>query len=316
MDHFIDVIPNDRGEEIRKRVRERDGSESKIYPAKRWKEDTSALLTPDGDEDEVEEPLKPEEDLDKYDRGRLLKGLKYMKAAAKQRITPRTLEFLKLHKDAYKAALNEGAPVISSRAVVQAMDQVYFSAAFYLKPRSPEGHYHLMLYVKLRRLELLANYRNYLGQELYHIRADLKAAFTGASSELNEAGKTWSTSWLAIAGELARANMSDLQEQVYFACGVLGIDPNHMKWLIEKWMDRNVSHSQIRQNIFARRWSLIAEQLCRDLKELLNILPDLKTAENYERVLLIIRDEYFDVLNRDDPQHWILNENARSPIGG
>ena len=52
------------------------------------------------------------------------------------------------------------------------MDQVYYSAAFYLKQRSSEEHEHPMLYVKLRRLELLANYGDYLGRELHPISGE------------------------------------------------------------------------------------------------------------------------------------------------
>ena len=33
--------------------------------------------------------------------------------------------------------------------------------------------------------------------------------------------------------------------------------------------------------------------------------------KEYEKVLLCIRDEYFDVMSRDEPQHWLPNENAR-----
>ena len=43
-----------------------------------------------------------------------------------QRVTPLTQEFLKLHKDAYKAALE--APDEASQAIVQVMDQVYYAA--------------------------------------------------------------------------------------------------------------------------------------------------------------------------------------------
>jgi hypothetical protein len=89
----------------------------------------------------------------------------------------------------YMVALDGKAPVEASCAVVQAMDQVYYSAAFYLKPRPPAEYEHLRHYVKPRRLELLANYGDYLGQELQEIRADLKAAARaiGAGSEVDEA---------------------------------------------------------------------------------------------------------------------------------
>ncbi|KAK0515816.1 hypothetical protein JMJ35_001850 [Cladonia borealis] len=46
--------------------------------------------------------------------------------ARSRKITQRAQEFLKLHKDAYKAALE--APDEASQAIVQAMDQVYYYA--------------------------------------------------------------------------------------------------------------------------------------------------------------------------------------------
>ncbi|KAI9772749.1 MAG: hypothetical protein M1840_000344 [Geoglossum simile] len=317
MDPYLDTIPDDHGEEIKTRVRERDGSDGEERPTKRARADTSALLPPGGDEQEVETPPKPEDDLDKYDRERLQKGLRYINGAAKRKITPRTQEFLKLHKDAYKAALDGEAPEKASRAVVQAMDKVYYSAAFFFKPRSSEEHEHLMHYVKLRRLELLANYGDYLGQELQEIRADLKAAAIGTSSEVRGAALELGPpkTWLTIADELAGANMADLRKHVYIACGVLGVDPNHMLWLIKEWAERNRTfHNHIRQYISECRWPRLAEQICRDLKELLNVAPDPDTAANYEKVLLSIQNEYFDVMIRDDPDYWYPNEKAREMV--
>jgi hypothetical protein len=55
----------------------------------------------------------------------------------------------------------------------------------------------------------------------------------------------------------------------------------------------------------------LAEQLCRDLKELLNVAPDPETAAKYEKVLLDIQNEYFDTTSHDDPQHWFPNSRAR-----
>ena len=56
-------------------------------------------------------------------------------AKAKNHSCVRFREFLKIHKDAYKAALDgRGSSERASRAVVQALDQVYYSATFYLKP--------------------------------------------------------------------------------------------------------------------------------------------------------------------------------------
>ena len=162
MDPFLDTIPKGRGEEVRKRVRERDASDSAERPTKRSRADTSTLLPP-GDEESV---LMPEDDTDKYDRKRLQKGLRYVSAAAKRKITLRTQEFLKLHKDAYKAALKGEISDRESRVVVQAMDQVYYSKAFYLEPLSSKNDEDLIPYLKLRRIEPPSVYGVFLGKRI------------------------------------------------------------------------------------------------------------------------------------------------------
>ena len=291
MDPYLDTVPDDRGEEIKKHVRERDSDEEG---------------RPD-DEQNIEDTPRPESELNNYNRERLQKGLRYIDEAAKRKITPRTQVFLTLHKDAYKVALEAQAPKKASQAVVQAMDEVYCSAAFYFKPRSSEEYEHLMLYVKLRRLEFLANYVDYLGQEQQEIRLDLKAIAMGASSEVRVAA-------IDVAGELAGAVVGNLRKDVDIACGVLGIDPIHMSWLIQEWADNNRIPNQIRHYISDCHWSSLAQQICRDLKEILNVAPDQETAAKYEKILLTIQDEYFDVLNRDDHEYWLPNEKMMKLI--
>ena len=314
MDPF-DTLPYDRGEEIRKRVRERDGSDSEEPPRKRGRANTSTLL-PQEDEDEgqeAEEIPTPEEDLTNYDRIRLQKGLKYINRAAKRKVTPRTQEFLKLHKQAYKIALDRESPDKASCSVVQALDQLYCSAAFYYKQPSSEDSERYDSFLKLRRLELLANYGDYLGQELQEIRAKLKTAAIGGSFEVQEAAAKLGPpkTWVAIADELINVNMEDLRKHVDVACAILGIDSNHMIWLIKEWAKRNRTfHNQVRQYISDCHWSSLAEQVCRDLKELLKIADNPETAAKYEEVLISIRNEYFIVMTRDDPQHWVPNEKA------
>ena len=314
MDLISSTVPDDHAEEIKKRLRERDGSDDESRPRKRARADTRALLPPGADGLEVEEPPKPEEDLDRYDVERLQRGLSYINGAAKRKITPRTQEFLRQHKDAYKVALESGAEDKASCAVVQALDKVYYSTSFYLKPRSAEEFGKLQAFVKLRRLELLANYGDYLGQELQQIRADLKAAAKGAAADVQKANLELSPprTWLAIADELAGADMGDLRKHVYIACGVLGMDPHHMLWLIEQWGDRNrIFHNQVRQYVTDCHWPALAKQIWRDLKELPNAVVDPDDLAKYETVLVSVQKEYFDVLDEDDPQHWLPNQKAR-----
>ena len=63
MNPYLDTIPDDLGEEIKKRVRERDGSDSEGRPTKRPRADTSAILPPGNDEQNIEDTPKPESDL-------------------------------------------------------------------------------------------------------------------------------------------------------------------------------------------------------------------------------------------------------------
>ena len=64
------------------------------------------------------------------------------------------------------------------------------------------------------------------------------------------------------------------------------------------------------QHIFDCYWPCLAEQLCRDLKELLNAAPP-DTATMYENVLLSIQTQYLMVMSRDDPGYWFANEKAK-----
>ena len=85
---------------------------------------------------------------------------------------------------------------------------------------------------------------------------------------------------------LAESDIGDLGKHVYIACEILGIDANHMLWLIKEWTERNRTfHNQTRQYISDCYWPRIAERLCRDLKELPNVAPP-DTAKMYQNVLL------------------------------
>ena len=140
--------------------------------------------------------------------------------------------------------------------------------------------------------------------KLQEIQANLKAAAISAGSELREVALNprLLKTWLTIADELVSANMTDLQRHEYTTCGVLGIDPIQMLWLIEEWAKRNrVFHNHIRRHIFGSPWPRLAEQVYRDLKELLDMAPNEDTATSYEKVLLSIQNECSLVISRNDP---------------
>ena len=316
MDPIESTVPEEGALEIKKRIRERDGSDEEGRPFKRARSDTTTLLPLESDDNspmQNDAPPKPEDNLEDYGNVRLSSGLQYVdKASKKRNITPRTKEFLRLHKEAYKLALESPNEREKSCAVVQALDKVYYSSAFYFHPRDQKEHDRLMAYVKLRRWEMLANYGDYLGQSMQNFRAELKeSAKTAPEVKTASLELGPSKTWLEIADELKGQDVNNLRQHVYVASDALGVDPKHMIWLIEEWGERNrIFHCQIRDFIKACHWRQLADQLCRDLKELPNIAPDEDTAKMYEQVLLELQSEYFKVLDANDPEFWFPNDNA------
>ena len=312
MDPYRDVIPGEDVEEVRKKVRERDCSNSEEPIPKRARANTNAYLPQDG-EDEMEKPPEPEETLELYDHDRLQRGLNHICQAARRKITPRTEEFLKLHKDAYKKALDAESTDVPTRAVVQAMDKVYYSAVFILRPQSEQEYKKYMAYTDLRQRELLFNYGDYLGQGLQEIRADLKVAATQGSYKTKQAALHLGApnSWLDISDVLDGTNPEELDKHVYSACIVLGLDYQHMKWLIQQWGNRNrLVHIQIREKIKDCKWASVAQQISLDLKELLKLGLKEDVRKNYEKVLVRIRNKYFTVIDVDDFESWIPSTKA------
>ena len=272
------------------------------------------LRQPSSGELEIHEPLQPENHLNKYDRERLQRGLRYIGGAAKRRITPRTQEFLKLQKEAYENALDGGTPGTDPRAVVQAMDKFYYSAAYYFRPRSLNEYEHLMHYVKLRRLDLMANYGNQFGQKIHESRANHKTVGAKADTDMREATlkPEPSTTYRTIANELAAVDMYDLRDRVWVACEIHAFDVIHMLSLIYDWREENrILRNKIQHYISDCRWEDLARHISRDLNDLLKVSSDPETAAKYEKILLGIRNKYFDVTNRIDPEYWVPNEKAK-----
>jgi hypothetical protein len=176
-----------------------------------------------------------------------------MTKLAGRKIIPRTQGFLQMHIYAYKTAFHDEARKEASVAIVQALDHVYRSEAFLLKPRKPDEHDFYMQFVKLRRMELLANYGDYLDRSLRAARAHLKkgAAAEDANSDLKEASLALGPpkTWQPIAADLT-ADLKDMRRHASVASTVLGLDLLHMEWLINEWATRkNLFHNQIRDHI-------------------------------------------------------------------
>lgn len=104
MNSLNNIIPYDQGPEIQQKIRERDESDGEERPKKRPRLETTSLIEDDGKGSIVQNPLKPETELISYNRERLQNGLRFLHNESKRNVTPRTIEFLNIHKDAYKVA--------------------------------------------------------------------------------------------------------------------------------------------------------------------------------------------------------------------
>ncbi|KAG8525771.1 uncharacterized protein KY384_000531 [Bacidia gigantensis] len=311
-----ETIPEAFVEELKKRELERDGEDDEGRQRKRVRADTITLLEPEDKHTEVEEVtvIQPEKSLDLYSHKRLQRGLRYINAEVKRDITPRTREVLKLAKDAYKIALESEELDLSACAVVQAYDRVYYSPAFYLRSDTSEDKERSQLLLQLRRWEFLANYGDYAAEDLKNFRDHLKtAAGRDQTTELWNASRALSSkkSWQEMADEIAR-DVGGLRGQVFIASDALGLDPNHMLWLISEYGQRNeMFHNNASGFIKKCHWTDLAQQLHRDLTELPHTMTDNATIENYTKVINRIMHEYF--LNADvtrDPKEWFPNSKA------
>ena len=229
MNPYRDSIPYDQGQDIEEKVRERDNIAEDDPLPKRRRADTDALVPPHilrGASDEV--PPAPIE-IEKYDQDRLQHGLAYIAIARRRNITPRTKTFLKLYTDAYKAALE--SPSLAANSVVKAMDEVYCHSTFFFKAVEPDKQKQIDDLLKLKRLEFLANYGDYFGEQSQRIRARLnKLPDTTADDAVydTELGPPnvrldFSRKWKGDRGR-------EVRESVSTCCIISGLNTDHIHY--------------------------------------------------------------------------------------
>ena len=314
MDPYRDIVTGKDGAIVRRLVRKREDNAKAMQVSERPRR-TNDLLPPEKPGEPPLERLKREDSMQDYTQERLERGLQYICQTLERELTPRTFSFLNLCKEHYKAALEEENPSGASCAVVQAMDHAYDSTAFYHRVRRPGEAAFLGMFVKLRKLENLGNYGDFLGKSLQEIRAMLEIEAAKQSPQQAEAVSDSSRelpAWSEIANGLEGADTKELRKHVFTACDILNLDPNHMGDLVQEWADRKVvAHDQVRKYVRECNWWSLAKQLCRDIKELPNIYTDPDTRAAFERAMVHIRDEYFDVVDPEGASGWFANEHAK-----
>lgn len=150
----------------------------------------------------------------------------------------------------------------------------------------------------------MANYGDYLGQELQELPVELKEAAKIRGKAVEEAALALGPSrrWVRIADELSESDSIVIAAHVRVASGVLGIDAHHMSWLIKEWGARCRNfHNSAREYIEDCRWSRLRNLLCRDLKELL-MVTDAETAFEFKKMLPRLAHKYFDINDYDDSE--------------
>ena len=315
MDIINVTIPDTVDADSKKRVAESHSEEG--YPTKRLRADTTTLIAA---KPTLYDPPYPEKDLTRYSQSRLQEGLAFVnQALKKQNITPRTKTFLSLHKNALKVALEDAEPAQSTLATVQTFESIYMSEAFYFAPRDENAQKHLDAYLKLRRLELLAQYGDYLSLELANFKARLLDAVKQDRDNINlreahsEIAKRKVTQ---LAEELSKTDINALKTGVYVACDVLGIGTQHLLTLINLWSERRTAfHNEVKQNVENCKWLAVSTNIHRDLRELTNVWPMSDYEEDPDikcirTSISRLRDSLFTVLDEDEPAGWLPNALA------
>ena len=311
------TIPFDDGS-YTQLIIDRDGTiHENERPIKHPRSDTKTLLPPGTLIGDVHVPpdIKYEEDVEKYDQKRLEAGLAFVHTQERRNITPRTQAFLGMAKDAYKIALEEEKEKSeAANRVVQKCDEIYFSNAFFFKPREPKEFEDFNWLLRMRRLEYQVNYGNDLGEELQGMSADLKKAASAAGAHDEQAKMAAQALgppyfWLEISERLEGLKGSVLRASV-----VLGVSESHLNYLISEWRDRNrVLHNQTRQFITDCHWSKLAHQLDRDIQEHAHVGCELGEGEAWKGTVDVMkgcRDQYFHYSPANNPAAWDRSDYA------
>lgn len=283
----------------------------------------------------LQSPPNPEISTEEYTDERLQSGLLYVTTKLKRDLTPRTKDFLSMHKDAYQAALATMQSVENRercRREVQTFDKIYRSNAFLYRTISTQEMEGLNTIRKIREYEILARYGDYLAQEVQDFRVDVYTKHDNQDEEedmrsvqpifSNEMLWTEIAETLKVEQEEIRkwkrlpGGEDSLEKDVRWAlkkaCKTLGIDTDHMYWAIQHYATRNRTfHSNINTHIARCHWGNLAKHIHTDLGDL-PLVMGLKEAVPFERCLRNIQNRYFRLPRlENDPGGWAPNDHAR-----
>ncbi|KAI9668497.1 MAG: hypothetical protein M1829_005375 [Trizodia sp. TS-e1964] len=267
-------------------------------------------------QDGLYEAPKSEWELDGYTKERLQVGLRYVAATLKRDITPRTQNFLEMHLSALKEALNPSpSPSLADKfqnlGRVQLYDEIWYSESFLRRKYSREEMQRLGRVRKLREMEIISNYGNYLGLELKNFRIKL---WEGAAPKVlwTDVAEAIATSAEEEEGwrEEPELLAQNLEKALRYSCNALGLDQSHMLWTIQRYAERNrLFHSTINELIANCEWNSLGDVIFKDLNELPCVFG-VEKAKPYEACVRRLADEFFMVLNPKIRVSWLPNAYA------
>ena len=257
-------------------------------------------------------PPQPEEDVNHYTQNRLQQGLQYSEARLTRKISPITHAFMKRYHDAYEHALESATE--RNIGAVFAFDEILHSKAFLQREFSNSEMELVHELQRLRELEFLANYGDYLGADTSELRHRSRELKTPNYEQLSARNK-----WTTIADRLAlqiQANSSaedGVKAAVYAACTKIPLDYDQTIWTIQAYAERNgYCHNDVGDFIENMQWTRLAKRIYADLNDIPNAIPLTRSAElpSWIKAIETVRDRYLIVVDNDDPETWIPANRA------
>ncbi len=257
-------------------------------------------------------PPQPEEDVNYYTQNRHQQGLQYSEARLTRKISPVTHAFMKKYHDAYEHALESTTE--RNIGAVFAYDELLHSKAFLQREFSNSEMELVHELQRLRELEFLASYGDYLGantSELRHRSRELKTPYYEQLSARSN--------WTTIAERLTvqiQANSSaevGVKAAVYAACMKIPLDYDQTMWAIQAYAERNGHcHNDVGEFIENMQWTKLAKRINADLHDMPSAIPLTRLAElpSWIKAIETVRDRYLAVNKDDDPETWVPANRA------
>ena len=312
---YQNILPGEEGREIQYLDEECEEQVSQSGLTRRSRSSTAALL-PAAYSCVTTNPPDFHHDTADYTISQLHHSLFYISLLQNTTMTPRKATFLHLWKEACKRALQLDPPSDITKEAVQAYHRAYWNPAFLDSDRTTEAIKILRgKMVTLGYLELLGNYKDFLGHDLPEIKRRLRVITSYSPVDPQSMRLAQQRCppkpWSIIASQLKATDFENMVGQGDCA-NALGVEYKHMQWLMDRFVAEPHSHfcCEVRHFISLRDWRSLKLQISRDSTQLYNLVADQKEREHFQVVLETILYEFFQV-SLENLNGWWCNGRAK-----